>query len=376
MKTRGYALGRNKYKRKRNRMGRRIAVLTTMTILVAASGLTIWKVLMAAEDPGRGGYPAVETSARAPGISAGAAVVIDAEDGMVLYEYNADEKMYPASTTKIMTALVVLETMEQLELGLSSEIVVPDEAQGVEGSSLYLKAGEQVSVEELLYGLMLQSGNDSAVALAACIGGSTEHFVEKMNLRAEELGCRGTHFTNPNGLYDENHYTTARDLAYIARAAMMREDFRQIVGTRQWSNEESENGTGENDAGEEAPGRWGDTLVSEGAGDRGDSGGSGSGESGSGSEKSSESGSGSGSGKAEPAARTPRTFVNKNKTIFQYEGGDGVKIGFTKASGRTLVASACRDGHRVIAVVLNDGNWFQDAYHLMDFGFAAVESGT
>lgn len=352
-------MGRKKDKRNRNGIGRRIAVLATMTILVAASGLTIWKVLMAAEDPGRGGYPAVETSARAPGISAGAAVVIDAEDGMVLYEYNADEKMYPASTTKIMTALVVLETMEQLELGLSSEIVVPDEAQGVEGSSLYLKAGEQVSVEELLYGLMLQSGNDSAVALAACIGGSTEHFVEKMNLRAEELGCRGTHFTNPNGLYDENHYTTARDLAYIARAAMMREDFRQIVGTKQWSNAGSENGTGKNDSGEEDPGRWGDTLVSE-----GETGGNGSGE------------SGSGNGKAEPAARTPRTFVNKNKTVFQYEGGDGVKIGFTKASGRTLVASACRDGHRVIVVVLNDGNWFQDAYHLMDFGFAVAESGT
>lgn len=228
----------------------------------------------------------------------------------MLYEKNADQKMYPASTTKIMTALVVLETLEELELGLDSEIIVPTEAQGVEGSSLYLRAGERVSVEELLYGLMLQSGNDSAVALAACVGGSVEHFVEQMNQRAKALGCRGTQFMNPNGLYDAEHYTTARDLAYIAREAMKREDFRTVVGTQKWGSEDD----------------------------------------------------------------SARTFVNKNKTVFQYEGGDGVKIGFTKASGRTLAASASRDGHRMIAVVLNDGNWFQDAYALMDYGFAVLET--
>ena len=307
-------------------------LITVFVILILAlSALAIWKVLTEASGVNGAGFPAVKgeyaaakdgyTAAKpepgetapaiaAPSVSAGAAILIDAEDGTVLYEKNADQKMYPASTTKIMTALVVLETLEELELGLDSEIIVPAEAQGVEGSSLYLKAGERMSVEELLYGLMLQSGNDSAVALAACVGGSAEHFVDQMNQRAEELGCRGTHFVNPNGLYDAEHYTNARDLAYIAREAMKREDFRKIVGSQRWSSEGS----------------------------------------------------------------SARTFVNKNKTVFQYEGGDGVKIGFTKASGRTLVSSASRDGHRVIAVVLNDGNWFQDAYALMDFGFAVLET--
>ncbi|MGN0713466.1 MAG: D-alanyl-D-alanine carboxypeptidase family protein [Anaerovoracaceae bacterium] len=295
-----------------------------VVLILALSVLTIWKVLMEASGVNGGGcpaakcgYPAAKTepgetapAASAPSVSAGAAILIDAEDGTVLYEKNADQKMYPASTTKIMTALVVLETLEELELGLDSEIIVPTEAQGVEGSSLYLRAGERVSVEELLYGLMLQSGNDSAVALAACVGGSVEHFVEQMNQRAKALGCRGTQFMNPNGLYDAEHYTTARDLAYIAREAMKREDFRTVVGTQKWGSEDD----------------------------------------------------------------SARTFVNKNKTVFQYEGGDGVKIGFTKASGRTLAASASRDGHRMIAVVLNDGNWFQDAYALMDYGFAVLET--
>ncbi|MDD6815480.1 MAG: D-alanyl-D-alanine carboxypeptidase [Firmicutes bacterium] len=307
-------------------------LITVFVILILAlSALAIWKVLTEASGVNGAGFPAVKgeyaaakdgyTAAKpepgetapaiaAPSVSAGAAILIDAEDGTVLYEKNADQKMYPASTTKIMTALVVLETLEELELGLDSEIIVPAEAQGVEGSSLYLKAGERMSVEELLYGLMLQSGNDSAVALAACVGGSAEHFVDQMNQRAAELGCRGTHFVNPNGLYDAEHYTNARDLAYIAREAMKREDFRKIVGSQRWSSEGS----------------------------------------------------------------SARTFVNKNKTVFQYEGGDGVKIGFTKASGRTLVSSASRDGHRVIAVVLNDGNWFQDAYALMDFGFSVLET--
>ena len=287
-----------------------LLIAAFVILILGLSVLTIWKVLTAASGVEEGSPAAKEGFPAAPSVSAGAAILVDAEDGTVLYEKNADQKMYPASTTKIMTALIVLETLEALELGPNSEIVVPAEAQGVEGSSLYLKEGERVSVEELLYGLMLQSGNDSAVALAACVGGSVEHFVERMNQRAAELGCRGTQFVNPNGLYDADHYTTARDLACIAKEAMKREDFRTIVGVQRWSSEGS----------------------------------------------------------------SGRSFVNKNKTVFQYEGGDGVKIGFTKASGRTLAASASRSGHRVIAVVLNDGNWFQDAYALMDYGFAVLET--
>lgn len=249
-------------------------------------------------------------SARAPAISAGSAILIDASDGTVLYEYNADKQMSPASTTKIMTAMITLDICRELGVGLDSEILVPKEAEGVEGSSLYLKAGERISLEELLHGLMLQSGNDAAAALAAALGGSTENFLEQMNLRAEELGCENTHFVNPHGLYDEEHYTTARELAVIAREAMKDADFQRIVSAKEW--------------------------------------------------------------KSEDGSETARTFVNKNKTVFQYDGGDGIKIGYTKTSGRTLVASAARGDHRLIAVVLNDGNWFGDAYALMDFGFEVL----
>lgn len=238
-----------------------------------------------------------------PSVAAESAVLID-ESGQILYEKNANAKGYPASTTKIMTALVALEKLDELGLGMDSEVIIPEEAVGIEGSSIYLKKGERISIEELLYGLMLQSGNDSATALAMCVGGSLSSFVSMMNEKAETLGCSGTHFTNPSGLYEENHYTTAADLARIAGEAMKRDDFRKIVSTKDWQN-----------------------------------------------------------------ADGSRSFHNKNKTVFQYDGATGVKIGFTKASGRTLVASAKRDDKEMIAVVLRDGNWFNDAYALMDYGF-------
>ena len=198
--------------------------------------------------------------------------------------------------------------LEELGLGTDSKVIIPEEAAGVEGSSLYLKAGEKLTLEELLYGLMLQSGNDSAEAVAICVGGTKEAFVAKMNERARQLGCAGTHFANPSGLYDDDHYTTARDLSVIAAYAMKRADFRELVGAQSWKSHE-----------------------------------------------------------------TDRSFVNKNKTVFNYEGGNGIKIGFTKKSGRTLVASAQRDGRELIAVVLRDGNWFNDAYALMDYGFKVIE---
>ena len=245
--------------------------------------------------------------AAAPAVSAAGAVLIRADTGAVLFEQEAEKRLYPASTTKIMTALVVLETLDRLSLGPDSRVIVPAEAAGLEGSSIYLKAGEEISMEELLYGMMLQSGNDAATAAAICAGGSLQNFVVQMNQKAEELGCTGTHFTNACGLFDENHYTTAKDLARIAAAAMQREDFRRIVAVPSWQSVENE-----------------------------------------------------------------RNFYNKNKTVHQYEGGDGVKIGFTKASGRTLVASATRGDVSLIAVVLRDSNWFADAYAMLDYGFAVT----
>lgn len=234
-----------------------------------------------------------------PSISARHAILIDGRTGEVLFEKDADTKAYPASTTKIITALTVLNLCELYDIDIQTEVTVPKEAAGVEGSSIYLKAGEKKTIENLLYGLMLRSGNDAAAALAICLGGNLDHFVEEMNKIAADLGCTGTSFVNPSGLFDENHYTTARDLACISQKAMENDIFRQIVSVKQWEN-----------------------------------------------------------------------YFNKNKTVAQYQGGTGIKIGYTEKSGRTLVASASRGGEELICVVLSDPNWFNDAYALMDYGFA------
>lgn len=233
-----------------------------------------------------------------PSISARHAILIDGRTGEVLFEKDADTKAYPASTTKIITALTVLNLCELYDIDIQTEVTVPKEAAGVEGSSIYLKAGEKKTIENLLYGLMLRSGNDAAVALAICLGGNLDHFVEEVNRIASDLGCTGTSFVNPSGLFDENHYTTARDLARISQKAMENDIFRQIVSVKQWEN-----------------------------------------------------------------------YFNKNKTVAQYQGGTGIKIGYTEKSGRTLVASASRGGEELICVVLSDPNWFNDAYALMDYGF-------
>lgn len=252
----------------------------------------------------------VDTSADI-GVSAGQAILVDGNTGRVLYEKSADEKAYPASTTKIMTALITLECLEKYDSPIDQKVEIPQCAEGVEGSSVYLRAGEKISIEDLLYGLMLVSGNDSAVALAEIIGGSQENFVRMMNDKAEELGCTGTHFANPNGLFDEQHYTTVRDMAKISCAAMKNETFRKIAATSDW--------------------------------------------------------------KAEREESTYLTFHNKNRTISEFEGGSGIKIGYTRSSGRTLVASASRGDKMMIAVVMSAPDWFNDAYRLMEYGFEQTE---
>ena len=162
-----------------------------------------------------------------PDTSAGSLCLLDADTGEVLVEKNADHPSLIASTTKIMTALVVTERCD-----LDRLVTVPPEATGIEGSSMYLKTGEQLTVRELLYGLMLHSGNDAAVALALCSAGSVERFVGWMNETAQRLALTGTKFANPNGLDDENNYSTARDLAVLTRYALKNADFLQIVSTR------------------------------------------------------------------------------------------------------------------------------------------------
>lgn len=242
------------------------------------------------------------TKAEAPQVSAATAVVIEQTTGKVLYEKNAKQRAYPASITKIATALLAIESGS-----LDRKFKIPGSAIGVEGSSIYLAAGERLSLRDLVYGLMLRSGNDAALAISCLVDRSTEEFVTKMNLRTQEIGAVDTHFINPNGLYDDNHYTTAYDMAIIAREAMKNPEFRTIVGARSW------------------------------VADRGE-------------------------GKF-------NHFYNKNKVIFDYPGGTGVKIGYTIRSGRTLVASAERDGMELICVVMNAPDWFNDSYKLMDYAF-------
>ena len=163
-----------------------------------------------------------------PTLSASSAVLMDRESGRVLYEKNAGERRSIASITKLMTALVAVE----LHPDLSSTVTVEREWTGAEGSSMYLKPGEELSLEALLYGLLLSSGNDAALAIAGYCAGDVESFVAEMNKKAAQLGMNDTHFANPNGLDDPQHYSTAYDMALLARAVLEQEELRAIASTR------------------------------------------------------------------------------------------------------------------------------------------------
>ena len=234
----------------------------------------------------------------AVGTSAAAAILVDADSGRVLYEQNADTRMLIASTTKIMTALVAIR-----KGNLSDVITVKREASLTEGSSMYLKEGEQLTLETLLYGLMLCSGNDAAVAIADHVGGSQKGFVKLMNETAQELGMESSSFANPNGLDAEEHYSTARDMAKLACAAVQNETLLRIVSTQ---------------------------SVTIGG----------------------------------------RTMTNHNKLLRYVEGCLGLKTGYTRAAGRTLVSCAERNGQRLVAVTLQDGNDWADHEALYDYGFS------
>ena len=234
----------------------------------------------------------------APKTGAKCSVLMDADTGEILFAEQENQQALIASTTKIMTAVVVLEHCEP-----DREFVIPAEATGIEGSSMYLKAGECLTIRELLYGLLLQSGNDAAVALAMACSHSVEEFVALMNAQAQKLGMKNSHFENPNGLDGETHYSSALDLAKLTQYAMKNETFAQIVATK---NKQ--------------------------VGDR--------------------------------------YLRNHNRLLWSVEGCIGVKTGFTKAAGRTLVSAATRNGRTLIAVTLCDGNDWQDHAALYDYGFS------
>ena len=240
----------------------------------------------------------------AVGTSATSAALMDVESGRVLYAGNASARMKIASTTKIMTALVAIERGD-----LSDTVTIKKSETGIEGTSMYLKPGERLPLETLLYGLLLCSGNDAAVAIADYIGGSREKFVALMNQRARALGMTNTSFANPNGLDDPKHYSTALDMAKLACAAMKNETLVRIVSTKS-------------------------VTVS------------------------------------------GRTMHNHNKLLSYMDGCLGLKTGFTKSAGRTLVSCAVRNGQRLVAVTLQDGNDWADHQQLYEYGFTAYPAKT
>ena len=231
-------------------------------------------------------------------VSAQKAIVLDGQTGRVLYEKDPDSRSLIASTTKIMTALVICRQCNVLD-----RVRIPKEAVGIEGSSMYLQEGEVLTVQELLYGLMLSSGNDAAVALAIWCGGTVEGFAELMNDTARSIGLRDTHFVNPHGLDAPDHYSTARDLAVLAAYAMEDPVFARTVATK---------------------------TVRVGQ----------------------------------------RQLQNHNKLLWQLEGANGVKTGYTKAAGRLLVSGAKRDGRQLICVTINDGDDWNDHKQLLEIAFS------
>ncbi|MGF9904974.1 D-alanyl-D-alanine carboxypeptidase family protein [Brevibacillus porteri] len=247
----------------------------------------------------------VKAAAAPPSLSAEGAALIDVESGRILYSKNGTKKMRIASLTKTMTAIVAIEMGK-----LDAQVTVPPQAVGVEGSSIYLKNGEKLTLEELLYGLMLRSGNDAAVTIATHIGGSVPGFTYLMNEKAVMIGMEHTNFTNPHGLDDSNqHYSTAEDMAKLSAYALHNPVFRQIVSTKvkdiSWEGEQ-----------------W------------------------------------------------DRRLLNKNKMLHLYNGADGVKTGYTKLAKRCLASSATRDGRQLATITLNASDDWNDSAKLMDWGFA------
>ena len=243
-----------------------------------------------------------------PQVSAESAILIETSTASIVGMKNADRKMSMASTTKIMSALVAIEHGD-----IAKTVSVSPAAVGVEGSSIYLYKGEKLTLEELIYAMMLESANDAAAAIAIEVGGSIEGFASLMNEKAAELGLESTHFTNPHGLDNDDHYTTARDLATVALAAMKNETFKAIVSTYK---------------------------------------------------------------KTIPLNETEgvRLLINHNKLLKGYDGAVGIKTGYTKKSGRCLVSAAEKDGVGFICVTLNAPDDWQDHARMLDFGFSIFES--
>ena len=240
--------------------------------------------------------------------SSTAEIIMEVKSKRILHQKNINEKKYMASTTKILTAITVIENCSLNEI-----VTVNKKTTGIEGSSIYLKEGEKLTIKDLLYGLMLRSGNDCAETLAHHVSGSNEEFATLMNQTAKKIGVNNSHFVNPHGLHDDNHYTTAYDLGLISCYAMNNDDFREIVSTKKTTIPNDKNDY-------------------------------------------------------------DRVLINKNKILSMLEGANGIKTGFTKKAGRCLVSSAKRNGLELVCVVLNCPPMFERSKNLLDDSFGQYKN--
>lgn len=242
--------------------------------------------------------------------SAKSAILIDSLSGKVLYEKNADEKLAPASMTKIASMLLIMEAIDSGKLSLNDKVTISEEAASMGGSQVFLEAGETYTVNDLLKGVAIASGNDAVVALAEKVAGSTGTFVDMINKRLKELGATNTNFVNPHGLDAEGHYSTARDMAIIARELLKHEKILEYTSIYEEYLEKNDG--------------------------------------------------------------TKTWLVNTNKLIRFYEGVDGLKTGYTSNAGYCLTATASKSNFRLISVVMKEDtpeNRSSDTVKLLNYGF-------
>ena len=251
----------------------------------------------------------LEIDAYALSSSAKGMCVIDKDSKRILYSKNENEKLPMASTTKVVTLITVLQNCDDLD----EYIQVDEAAVGVEGTSIYLRKDETIKVRDLLYGLMLRSGNDAATALACHVGGSIEGFAEMMNALAKNVGANNSHFMNPHGLDNPQHYTTAYDLALITAYALNNPIFQEVVSTKNYVIE----ATNKSDK---------------------------------------------------------RYLTNKNKLLSTLDGCCGVKTGYTSKAGRCLVSACSREERTTVCVVLNCGPMFEESTTLLNSSFEDFEN--
>lgn len=251
-------------------------------------------------------FPVYASAATPPAIPAKAAILLDVKTGQILYSKNMNARLAPASTTKILTAIIAIESGK-----LDDIVKVSARAAGTAGSSMHLYAGQIITLRELVTGLLLRSGNDAAVAIAEHLAGSSEEFVNIMNQKAQLIGAYNSQFKNPNGLSAQGHYSTAFDLASLARYALSNPTFAAIVNTKETTIE------------------W---LDRRGHG-------------------------------------TDKPLRNTNKLLWMLSDADGVKTGTTNEAGPCLVSSATRGNQKLIAVVLHDHARWQSSLKLLQYGF-------